>query len=303
MCAAKGSVSNELQTVTKDHGKSMSALDARMSKDIQNVKQSIEAFDVKLSNILTNISQCNDGDGNFKTEQLTSTDVNDSMKVTSCTGLPVSTTYAQIMTKNISDVKTTVADSMRKQRKNDSDRSSIVLFGLQEGKKDLKEVKLVLDTVGYDSKVVKIARLGASLDKSQHQPNGKNSQKQRPLKVELSSETDSRYVLMHSKLLKSNPKFAKVWINQYLSRDEMDKIKTMRIKCEELIKNCSADENGRKPFVVWSNKIMKRDSNGKFSIFQYDAGQCNTEANANLQASAIMDDKTKPSSESQPKNG
>ena len=48
---------------------------------------------------------------------------------------------------------------------------------------------------------------------------------------------------------------------------------------------------------------MKRDSNGKFSIFQDDAGQCNTKANANLQASAIMDDKTKPSSEYQPKNG
>ena len=207
------------------------------------------------------------------------------------------------MTKNISDVvKTTVVDSMRKQRKNDSDHSSIVLFGLQEGK-DIKEVKLVLDTVGCGCKVVKIARLGASLDKSQHQPNGKNSEKQRSLKVELSSEADSRSVLMHSKLLKSNPKFAKVWFNQYLSQDEMDKIKTTCIKCEELNKNSSADENGGKPFVVWSIKIMKRDSNGKFSIFQDDAGQCNTEANANLQASAIMDDKTKPSSKSQPKNG
>ena len=290
-CAAKGTIFNELQTVTKDYEKSISALDARMSKDIQNVKQSIEALDIKLSNILTSISLCNGGDGNSKTKQLTSTNVNDSIKVTSCTGLPASITYAQIMTKNISDVvKTAVADSMRKQRKNDSDRSSIVLFGLQERKEDLKKVKLVLDPVGCDSKVVKIARLGASLDKSQHQPNGKNSEKQRPLKVELSSEADSRYVLMHSKLLKSNPKFAKVR-------------KTVRIKCDELNKNCSADENGRKPFVVWSSKIMKRDSNGKFSIFQDDAGLCNTEANANLQASAIMDDKIKPSSESQPKNG
>ena len=275
-----------------------------MSKNIQNVKQSIEALDVKLSNILTSISLRNGGDGNSKTKQLTSTDVNDSIKVTSCTGLPASTTCAQIMTKNISDVvKTTVADSMRKQRRNDIDRSFIVLFGLQEGQEDLKEVKLVLDTVGCDSKVVKIARLGTSLDKSQHQPNGKNSEKQKPLKVELSSEADSRYVLMHSILMKSNPKFAKVWINQYLSRDEMNKIKTMLIKYEELNKNCLADENGRKPFVVWSSKFMKRNSNGKFLIFQDDAGQCNTEANANLQVSAIMDDKTKPSSESQPKNG
>ena len=121
--------------------------------------------------------------------------------------------------------------------------------------------------------------------------------------MELSSEADSIFVLMYSKLLKSNPKFAKVWINQYLYRGKMDKIKTMRIKCEELNKNCSADENSCKPFVVWSSKIMKRDSKGKFLIFQDDAGQCNTEANANLQASAIMDDKTKPSSELQPKNG
>ena len=139
--------------MTKDHEKSKSALDVRMSKDIQNVKQSIEAMDVKLSNILTSISLCNGGDGNSKTKQLTSTDVNDSIKVTFCTGLPASTTYAQIMTKNISDVvKTTVADSMRKQRKNDSDRSFIVLFVLQEGKEDFKEVELVLDTVDCDSK-------------------------------------------------------------------------------------------------------------------------------------------------------
>ena len=229
----------------------------------------------------------------------------ESLKVTSCTGLPASTTYAQIMTKNISDVvKTTVADSMRKQRKNDSDRLSIVLFALQEGEEDLKDIKLVLDTVGCDSKVVKLVRLGCFIGQiSTSTKWKKNLEKQRPLKVELSSEADSRYVLMHSKLLKSHPKFAKVWINQYLSRDELDKIKTMRIKCEEFNKNCSADENGRKPFVVWSSKIMKRNKNGKFSIFQDDAGQCNTEANANLQASAIMDDKTKPSSESQPKNG
>ena len=94
MCAAKGTVSNELQTETKDHEKSISALDARMSKDIQNMKQSIEALDVKLSNILTSISLCNGGDRNSKMKQLTSTDVNDSIKVTSCTGLPASTTYA-----------------------------------------------------------------------------------------------------------------------------------------------------------------------------------------------------------------
>ena len=94
MCAAKGTVSHELQTETKDHEKSISALDARMSKDIQNMKQSIEALDVKLSNILTSISLCNGGDRNSKMKQLTSTDVNDSIKVTSYTGLPASTTYA-----------------------------------------------------------------------------------------------------------------------------------------------------------------------------------------------------------------
>ena len=48
-----------------------------------------------------------------------------------------------------------------KQSKDDSHHSSILLKGVSDGKDNLKKAKLVLNTMGYESRVVSMTQLGA----------------------------------------------------------------------------------------------------------------------------------------------
>jgi hypothetical protein len=74
-------------------------------------------------------------------------------------------------------------------------------------------------------------------------------------------------ILNKAKLLREDAYFAIVYINKWLSEEEMKKVKLLRKQCDALNQAHSTSKNGRKQFVVIGRKIMQRSSNGRLQIY------------------------------------
>ena len=92
----------------------------------------------------------------------------------------------------------------------------------------------------------------------------------RPLKVELGTAVDCRYVLSHAKWLSDNSATACVHIGPLLSRAELDNMKNLRQLCSDLNKNAQPDRRGRKRYFILSGKLMTRTDDGKLEHYQGD---------------------------------
>ena len=202
----------------------------------------------------------------------------------------VRSTYAQVFSKKLSEtVKTTVANSFNKQRRDDRDQQSIVVSGLRKSKDDLKQAKKVLNAMGYESGVVKFARLGVPL-LTQLMNDGCNKVNRRPLKVQLlTSAVDCRYVVTHSSLLKDIPVFTKVWIDQFLSRDELNKVKILRKQCDDLNKDHLVGLDNRKLFVARSGKLLKKDNNGQLTTFDTNCKSITSDRKTPNSSTSVLD--------------
>ena len=78
---------------------------------------------------------------------------------------------------------------------------------------------------------------------------------------------------------------AYIWICQFLSCDELNKIKVLRKKCGKLNKTYSYGKNNIKQFVIRSGKIMKWDSNNKLipiTDSMIDAVELSSAKNSNI---------------------
>ena len=94
-----------------------------------------------------------------------------------------------------------------------------------------------------------------------------------------------------------------MWIGQFLSRDELNKVKVLRKKCDDLNKDLSIGPGNRKLFVVWSGKLMKRDNNGKLTTFDENCKAITSDRSKNPNSSTSALDHSQVATAVQSRNG
>ena len=154
--------------------------DAQVSQEISNIKQSIVALDSKISSILSNLGtiSCNTVSPitNGIESLATSTTVGNKKKSDL-----VKSYVAAVGCDLPSIVRSVVNESVKAQRNNEKDNSSVVIYGLKEANNDLAKVRNLLKVCDCEDTVVHVIRLG----KFSARPNEVNFKRTcHPLKVE-----------------------------------------------------------------------------------------------------------------------
>ena len=135
---------------------------------------------------------------------------------------------------------------------------SIIIFGLQESKNDINQVRRLLED-DIDS-VIHIRRIGKSLKSG-------TKQAPRPIKVELKCAEDKNWVLHNSRMLINTFGDNNIRIARCLSTAELDKLKNLRCECSRLNTSSATVANGKNKIVVINPRTMERLQNGTLISF------------------------------------
>ena len=87
-----------------------------------------------------------------------------------------------------------------------------------------------------------------------------------PIKIELKCTSDASIILSRARCLSGDAYYAGVHISKWLSEEEMNDVKILCRKCDELNPDHSSSKD-RKRFIVISEKIMKRKLNGWLQVY------------------------------------
>ncbi len=114
-------------------------------------------------------------------------------------------------------------------------------------------------------------------------------------------------MLTQAKRLRDNPETKNVHICQLLSREELDRVKNLRRRCDDLNKDASLCKDGRKRYVVISGKLFSRSDYGKLSAYSLPAtsGDKSREVTAlsSVSQNNTSDSHQRDSKQQQQKNG
>jgi len=170
-----------------------------------------------------------------------------------------STTYASVLSKSVSEtIKSAIVENIEYQKKADIDKKSIAVYGFPEDGKDYDDLHDLLAYLHCHGDIVQHMRIGRAAGQ------GKTNTG-RPLKVILRLASDCDYVLSRVNLLRKNSYYDGVYISRWLSQEEMCKLKLLRQRCFDMNKSSTVDSKGRKPYVIISGKLMRRDADGKLA--------------------------------------
>ena len=140
----------------------------------------------------------------------------------------------------------------------------------------MAKTKKILETIGYNGPIVCVQRLG-------HINNSSNGElkikKVWPLKVELSSMADCQYILSQAKWLKKNQATTKLYISPILLSSELEKVKTLRRRCDALNKMALPNKAGQNRYTVLSGRLFYCAENGKLELYHDDASNLVTTKN------------------------
>ena len=174
------------------------------------------------------------------------------------------TSYAAVATKGISDaVKSAFTEVIAWQKSNDRDKSAIAVFGLLETNHDLKDAYGILRKLGCTATIISHLRIGKGTEQGT-----KGTKQARPLRIELLT-ADKCDQLVAS--FQRQRKFVNVSISPWILPSEMEKIRKLRQRCQDLnSKSASSD----KPYVVISGRLMVRGQDDKLNrVIDADAPQ------------------------------
>ena len=164
------------------------------------------------------------------------------------------TTYAQAVSADF--VKSAVSEAIREQQKVITEKSNVVVYGFPEEGHDDAQLHEMLDFLECRCDFTRSSRLGRS--------SYQGGATARPLKLELRSANDASNILSRAKHLRHDDYYGGVYINKWLSDDEMNAVKALRRQRDELNKN---NKNDSKKFVVVSGKLMQRDTDGRLQVY------------------------------------
>ena len=116
---------------------------------------------------------------------------------------------------------------MLEQRKEDTKKSTLVVHGFPEDSHDHVDLTDMLSFLRYRCDIIRHARFGQI-------GNIEKKLRVRPIKIELKSVGDANLILSNAKYLRNNAYYHDVYINKWLSENELENIKNLREKCLEL---------------------------------------------------------------------
>ena len=151
------------------------------------------------------------------------------------------------------DISKAVKSAVREQRKEDMDRSTVVVYGFPEGGNDQYELSCMFDFLRCNCDILRHRRIGWANSKGKRPSS-------RPIKVELRNPGDVSLVLSRVRHLRGDAYYEGVNVSRWLTDDDLNGIKALRQKCRDLNSSQPVDSKGRKPFFVTSGKIMSRNA-------------------------------------------
>jgi hypothetical protein len=215
-------------------------------------------------------------------------------------------TYAQAASKDLAiTVKAAVAESWKKQENIERSKSILAVYGLAEKEHDINELQQLFAKLGCFGRIISCTRIGRPDDGAKVNSN----KKPRPIKVVMSSAADCTLLISASKGLKNEPTYATVYVKQWKTKEEMEKLKPVWQQCSQLNKDNATLANGKQPFVVHYGRLMQRTEDGKIVPFK---SPPITTAKAALPTAVCLSDPEKTTGASlppaspkstQPKNG
>lgn len=215
-------------------------------------------------------------------------------------------TYAQAASKDLATtVKAAVAESWKKQENIERSKSILAVYGLAEKEHDINELQQLFAKLGCFSRIISCTRIG----RPDNGDKVNSNKKPRPIKVVMSSAADCTLLILASKGLKKEPSYTTVYIKQWKTKEEMEKLKPVWQQCSQLNKDSATLANGKQPFVVHYGRVMQRTEDGKIVPFKNPPA---TTANAALPTAVCLNDPEKTTGASlppaspmstQPKNG
>ena len=143
--------------------------------------------------------------------------------------------------------------------------ASAVLYGLPDNGHDIADVHTALKKLHYDCHINACFRLGrVSSSELRSSP-------PRPIMIILPSPSECNRLLDFSNMQWKNLKAAGLHIMQWLSQVDMNKLKQLRLQCNDLNTKATTLPSGKKLFVVISGRLMKHDAAGKLSLVKQES--------------------------------
>ena len=171
-------------------------------------------------------------------------------------------TYAGAVSSNLSNiVKSAVASSIKEQRRVGRSKASIVIYDVVEDRNDSVDTRKILSVINCDLQIVGCVRLRSPCPASKT-----SSHKPRPLKVELSTIADRVLVLNAANRQRYKFQPLEINVSPLLQADELNKLKKLRLRFQEL-NEAAHKANGKRPFVVVSNRLKVRRVSGELADY------------------------------------
>ncbi len=219
---------------------------AQISEEMDAVKQSIASLDIKIEALHKVVVQL--GPTNCDIAAPNSKHMH----------RQVSPTYAAAVSADL--VKTAVSEAIREQQKASTARASVVVYGFPEEGKDNVQLLDMFDFINCRCDIVRHTRIGRD-------PRQSKTSSIRPVRVELRSISDTNLVLSRAKHLRRDTYYSGVFINKWLSDEELKCVKQLRHQCDVLNAGHPHNNTGCKQFIVISNKIMERNASGRLQPY------------------------------------
>ena len=170
--------------------------------------------------------------------------------------------YSDVVGSDLSSVvKCVVTASIKEQKLEEKSNCSVIIFGLEESKNDIKKVYSLLQCDMNDDYIVQLYRIGKVKPKStswNKDTNKTEVPKFRPIRVQFNRESDRLWVLQNAGwLIKSAKLSSSVRISKCLNSSELENLRNKRLKCAKMNAEASKCPNGKDRYVVINNEIMK----------------------------------------------
>jgi hypothetical protein len=151
-------------------------------------------------------------------------------------------------------LKAAITEAMREQQMEASDKATVATYGFPEDGPDQPYLREMLQFLNCPCNVICSKRVG--------QP-GNAASALRPIKLEIKAASDASILLSKAKNLRLNDYYAGIYINKWLSEDEMQAVKLERKRCYELNQQHPVAKGERKKYIVISGVLNVRNSNGQ----------------------------------------
>jgi hypothetical protein len=227
-----------------------------------SVAAQVNNLDVKVSDIGQQLSDLKQVIATLAAKSTAAIDITNAPSASSSTSSTssVALSYAAAAAKDIKQVvKDAVNETIKRQQSASREQATIAIYGLPEKDHDRTDFTAITTALGCNVKVISMMRIGRPVEISA----SSSTSRPRPLKVELATCLQRDSLLSVAKQLKADKSTSKIYISQWLSKDEQATLKTTRQHCRQLNDRTPRLADGKSAFIVVNGTVKERLPDGK----------------------------------------